>query len=126
MSRSTSPPPCPLEHILQESLEKEHCTALRTPLIAVVVASFLDRIEFVETINAALTWDQSQWRVSPGNLTKAIVLLPFIYSGSRLPIYSISDRYEEMDMNLLFTPEVQAKWLTRRCILLHAGSTLRC
>ena len=113
MSRSTSPPPCPLEHILQESLEKEHYTALRTPLIAVVVASFLDRIEFVETINAALTWDQSQWRVSPGNLAKAIVLLPFIYPGSRLPIYSISDRYEEMDMNLLFTPEVQAKWLTR-------------
>ncbi len=68
-----------------------------------VVASLLDRIESVEAINPALTWDQSQWRVSPGNLAKAIVLLPFIYPRSYLPIYSISDHYKEMDMNLLFT-----------------------
>ncbi len=113
MLRSTPPPPCPLDHTLQKFLEEERFTALRTPLIAMVVASFLDRIEFVETINAALTWDQSQWRVSPGNLAKAIVLLPFIYPGPHLPICSISDRYEEMDMDLLFTPEVHAKWLTR-------------
>ncbi|MFY9546657.1 MAG: hypothetical protein WAQ44_09165, partial [Candidatus Methanoculleus thermohydrogenotrophicum] len=70
-----------LTHLIQQTAEKQHIVASQTPLTATVVASFLDRIEFVETINAALTWDQSQWRVSPGNLAKAIVLLPFIYSG---------------------------------------------
>lgn len=85
----------------------------KPPSPPTVVASFLDRIEFVETINTALTWDQSQWRVSPGNLGKAIVLLPFIHSGSRLPIYSIFEHYQGMDMDLLFTPEVRPEWLTR-------------
>ena len=102
-----------LTHLIQQTAEKQHLVASQTPLTATVVASFLDRIEFVETINAALTWDQSQWRVSPGNLAKAIVLLPFIYSGSRLPIYSIFEHYQGMDMALLFTPEVRPEWLTR-------------
>ncbi|NLA38710.1 MAG: IS1634 family transposase, partial [Methanomicrobiales archaeon] len=111
MSRFT--PPYPLKYTLQEFHEEGHYTTIKTPLIAVVVAYFLDQIEFVEAINAALTWDQSQWRVSPGNLAKAIVLLPFIYPGPRLPIYSISDRYKEVDPDILFTTEVRAEWLTR-------------
>jgi transposase len=102
-----------LTHLIQQTAEKRHLVASETPLTATVVASFLDRIEFVETINAALTWDQSQWRVSSGNLGKAIVLLPFIHSGSRLPIYSIFEHYQGMDMDLLFTPEVRPEWLTR-------------
>ena len=107
-----------LTHLIQQTAEKRHLVASETPLTATVVASFLDRIEFVETINAALTWDQSQWRVSPGNLGKAIVLLPFIYSGSRLPIYSIFEHYQGMDMALLFTPEVRPEWLTRDAFFL--------
>ena len=59
-----------LTHLIQQTAEKRHLVASETPLTATVVASFLDRIEFVETINAALTWAQSQWRVSPGNLGK--------------------------------------------------------
>ncbi len=113
MPRSPSPQFSSLTHLIQQTAEKRHLVASQTPLTATVVASFLDRIEFVETLNTALTWDQSQWRVSPGNLGKAIVLLPFIYSGSRLPIYSIFEHYQGMDMALLFTPEVRPEWLTR-------------
>nr|MBP7145865.1 IS1634 family transposase [Methanoculleus sp.] len=82
-------------------------------LIAIVAASFLDRIEFVETIDAALDRDPDRWRVSPGNLAKGIVLLPFIHSGPRLPILNVSECYQGMDMELLFTSEVRPEWLTR-------------
>ncbi|MBA7482231.1 IS1634 family transposase ISTth3 [subsurface metagenome] len=105
-----------LSAIFQQAADQERISASQTPLIAIVVASFLDRIGFVECIDSMLTWDPTQWRVSPGNLAKAIVLLPFIYAGPRLPIYSIFEHYQQMDMDLLFTPEVRAEWLTRDAI----------
>ena len=37
-----------LTHLIQQTAEKRHLVALETPLTATVVASFLDRIEFVE------------------------------------------------------------------------------
>lgn len=85
----------------------------RTPLIAIVAASYLDRIGFVETIDSALTPDPDQWQVSPGNLAKALVILPFIqYFHQRLPFYDINIYYKQVDMDLLFTPEVRPEWLT--------------
>ena len=102
-----------LNMIFQQAAEKERVSDSQTPLIAIVVASFLDRLGFVEFINSVITWDQSQWRVSPGNLAKSILLLPFIYPGPRLPICSIFEHYQQMDMSLLFTSEVHAEWLTR-------------
>lgn len=105
-----------LNMIFQQAAEKERVSDSQTPLIAIVVASFLDRLGFVEFINSVITWDQSQWRVSPGNLAKSIVLLPFIYPGPRLPICSIFEHYQQMDMDLLFTSEVHAERLTRDAI----------
>ncbi len=105
-----------LSVIIQQAAEKERVTASQTPLIAIIVASFLDRTGFVEYIDSTRTWDQSEWRVSPGNLAKSIVLLPFIYPGPRLPICSIYEHYQKMDMALLFTSEVRPEWLTRDAI----------
>lgn len=102
-----------LTRIFQQAAGKKHIVASQTPLIAIVAASFLDRIEFVETIDAALDRDPDRWRVSPGNLAKGIVLLPFIHSGPRLPILNVSECYQGMDMELLFTSEVRPEWLTR-------------
>ena len=102
-----------LTRIFQQIAGKKHIVASQTPLIAIVAASFLDRIEFVETIDAALDRDPDRWRVSPGNLAKGIVLLPFIHSGPRLPILNVSECYQGMDMELLFTSEVRPEWLTR-------------
>ena len=102
-----------LTRIFQQAAGKKRIVASQTPLIAIVAASFLDRIEFVETIDAALDRDPDRWRVSPGNLAKGIVLLPFIHSGPRLPILNVSECYQGMDMELLFTSEVRPEWLTR-------------
>ncbi len=105
-----------LNLIFQQAAEKGRVSASQTPLLAIVVASFLDRIGFVEYLDSTLTWDRSQWRVSPGNLAKAVVLLPFIHPGQRLPICSIFEHYQQMDMDLLFSPVVRAEWLTRDAI----------
>jgi|CZCB01.1.fsa_nt_gi hypothetical protein len=101
-----------LNTIFQQASEKKRITASQTPLIAIVVASYLDRLGFVEYIDSMLTWDPTQWRVSPGNLAKAMVMVPFIQSGPRLPIYSVSEHYQQMDMDLLFTTEVHPLFST--------------
>ena len=84
-----------------------------TPLITIVVAIFLDRLNFVSFINSVIHWDEKQWRVSPGNLAKAIVLTPFISIGSRIPLYSIYENFQSVNMSLLFEDHVKPEWLTR-------------
>ena len=85
----------------------------QTPLIAIIVATFLDRLGFVPFINSAVLWDEKQWRVSPGNLAKAIIITPFLCIGARIPLYSIYENYQSVDMSLLFEDHVEAEWLTR-------------
>ncbi|MDD3136733.1 MAG: IS1634 family transposase, partial [Methanoregula sp.] len=58
-------------------------------------------------------WDEKQWRVSPGNLAKAIILTPFLCIGARIPLYSIHENFQSVDMSLLFEDKVEAEWLTR-------------
>ncbi len=99
------PPSHPPNTIIQQAVDRQWVTISQTPLPALIVASFLDKIGFVEYIDAMVTWDPTQWQVSPGNLAKALVLVPFIHSGPRLPIYSIAEYYQGLDMELLFTPE---------------------
>lgn len=85
----------------------------QTPLLALIVATFLDRLGFVPFINSVVTWDQKQWRVSPGNLAKALIITPFICIGARIPLYSIHENYQSVDMSLLFEDHVEPEWLTR-------------
>ena len=84
-----------------------------TPLIAIVVAMFLDRLNFVSFINSFISWDEKQWKVSPGNLAKAIVLTPFLSTGSRIPLYAIYENFQSVDMSLLFGDHVRPECLTR-------------
>ncbi|MCP1716378.1 transposase [Methanocalculus alkaliphilus] len=85
----------------------------QTPLLALIVATFLDRLGFVPFINSVVTWDQKQWRVSPGNLAKALIITPFLCIGARIPLYSIHENYQSVDMSLLFEDHVEPEWLTR-------------
>lgn len=85
----------------------------QTPLLALIVATFLDRLGFVPFINSVVTWDQKQWQVSPGNLAKALIITPFLCIGARIPLYSIHENYQSVDMSLLFEDHVEPEWLTR-------------
>jgi len=89
---------------------------VQTPLLAIIVATFLDRLNFVSFINSVVKWDEKQWRVSPGNLAKAIVLTPFLCIGARIPLYSIHENFQSVDMSILFEDTVKPEWLTRDAI----------
>ena len=102
-----------LKDLLKGAIKKEESGDKRTPLTAIIVACFLDRLNFVEFLNEHLKWDSRQWRVSPGNLAKAIVLVPFLNNGPRIAIQAINEQFEPLDMSLLFNDEVKSEWLTR-------------
>jgi len=98
---------------IQDVESAEQRDVEQTPLLAFIVATFLDRLGFVPFINSVVTWDQKQWRVSPGNLAKALIITPFICIGARIPLYSIHENYQSVDMSLLFEDPVKPEWLTR-------------
>jgi transposase len=97
-----------------QDVESAHQREIKhTPLIALIVATFLDRLGFVPFINSVVRWDEKQWQVSPGNLAKAIIITPFLCIGARIPLYSIHENYQFVDMSLLFEDPVKPEWLTR-------------
>jgi len=100
-----------LIHDAEETVKERDIA--QTPLIAIVVALFLDRLNFVAFINSVLRWDEKQWHVSPGNLAKSVVLTPFLCKGTRIPLYGISENFQSVDMSLLFQDRVKPEWLTR-------------
>lgn len=98
---------------IQDVESAEQRDVAQTPLLALIVATFLDRLGFVQFINSVVIWDQKQWRVSPGNLAKALIITPFLCIGARIPLYSIHENYQSVDMSLLFEDHVKPEWLTR-------------
>ena len=100
-----------LIHDAEETVLKRDIA--QTPLVAIVVALFLDRLNFVSFINSVVRWDEKQWQVSPGNLAKSIVLTPFLSKGARIPLYCIYENFQSVDMSLLFQDRVKSEWLTR-------------
>lgn len=77
-----------------------------TPLLLMAVKQYLDRIDFVNQINASLQWDHSRCKLSPGLLALAVVLTTFI--TVRFPLYKIDILFQELDVELLFGKGV--KW----------------
>lgn len=53
-----------LRHHFDQILEKSEDFALRTPLPLVVIASYLNRLDFIGTINRNLRWDPAQSQIS--------------------------------------------------------------
>ena len=102
-----------LEGLINGAIEQRDTGEQFTPLIAIIVANFLDRLDFVEFINRRLVWDEKQWQVSPGNLAKAIILVPFITTAPRIALIAIEDQFKKLDMSLLFNDELKAEWLKR-------------
>jgi hypothetical protein len=51
--------------LINEAQTSQERDIAYTPLIAIVVAMFLDRLNFVFFINSVIRWDEKQWKVSP-------------------------------------------------------------
>ena len=70
------------------------------PLIMAIANHILKEIGFVEQLNARLSWDRSQWQLSPGMLAKAMVLATF--TDMRAPLVHVSARFTGLDTEYLF------------------------
>lgn len=73
----------------------------RTPLQLLVIATYLNRLNFIDYINTHLTWDKTQWKHSPGVLAQLLVLLPFLSSHGKVPLSRIHEAYADIDLELL-------------------------
>ena len=73
---------------------------IQTPLSLLVIAYYLNRLNFIGTINACLRWDP-QWKFSPGVLAQLLVLVSFIPSRKKVAISRINDAFSGMDLTLL-------------------------
>jgi transposase len=90
-----------------------HPAKVEQPLIlpfALLLANkFLKLIGFVEFIDGSVEWDESHWKVSPGNLAKAVILATFMQV--RAPLYRIKRAFAGYDTEALFGKGVMPEHL---------------
>lgn len=102
----------PAFDLLQGLQNTSHRKIKDTSLDLLAAQSYLQKLNFVEAFNDHLTWDKKQWKISPGELAKSVVYLPYISRDQRIPLYRIEESYQTADMNLLFEGEFSAQDLT--------------
>jgi transposase len=75
------------------------------PLVMALGNMLINKTGLVELINKRVEWDPSQWRISPGNLIKALVLSTF--TDIRIPLTRLSDRLAGLDLGYLLGYEAE-------------------
>jgi transposase len=64
-----------------------------------LIRAMMDEIELVPTINAIVSWDEAQWKLSPGELIAAMLISCFC---RRQALYKLEKFYQYQDLELLF------------------------
>lgn len=64
---------------------------LMLPFVLLLANKILNLIGFVDFIDRSVEWDPKHWKVSPGNLAKAVVLVTFMQI--RAPLYQIKNSF---------------------------------
>ena len=92
-----------LEQIAQsaEDLSKQ------TPFHLLVIASYLNRLNFKEIFNSSLQWDKTQWKFNPGVLAQMMVIATFIPAHKKIALSRIHQAYQGMDLELLVGEPVE-------------------
>jgi len=83
-----------------------------TPFIFSIVKHYADRFHLVDFINDKVRWDKTQWQVSPGNLALGLIYLMFMTEDCRIPLYKVSERLKDLDLNLLFEDTIHPEDFT--------------
>jgi transposase len=67
-----------------------------------LIRSLCNEIKLVEHINHVVTWDEKQWKVSPGQHILALIINTLC---GRSPLYRVEQFYEDQDVEGLFGVE---------------------
>ena len=90
-----------LRYQLGKIIQSAQDTALRTPATLIVIATYLNRLNFIASVNQKVRWDPSQWKFSPGVLAQLLVLAAFIPANKKTALSRIHLAYAGMDLELL-------------------------
>ena len=90
-----------LRHQLVQIIKGAEDSALRTPAALVVIATYLNRLNFIDSVNQKVRWDPTQWKYSPGVLAQLLVLAAFIPANKKTALRRIHLAYAGMDLELL-------------------------
>jgi hypothetical protein len=90
-----------LRHQFDQIVQGSEDLALRTPLQLIVIATYLNRLDFKGYINRHVKWDPAQWKYSPGVLAQLLVIAVFIQANKKIALSRIRQVYAGMDLELL-------------------------
>ncbi|TFH50503.1 MAG: IS1634 family transposase [Methanothrix sp.] len=90
-----------IRHQFDQIIQSSEDSALRTPLPLIVIATYLNRLDFKASINRYVQWDTTQWKYSPGVLAQLLVIATFIPATKKVALSRIPQAYSGMDLELL-------------------------
>jgi transposase len=90
-----------LRHQFDQIVQGSEDLAQRTPLPLIVIATYLNRLDFKESINRYVKWDPAQWKYSPGVLAQLLVIAVFIQANKKIALSRIRQVYAGMDLEML-------------------------
>jgi len=90
-----------IRHEFEGIVHSSEDLAQRTPLPLIVIATYLNRLNFKESINRYVRWDATQWKYSPGVLAQLLIIATFIPANKKIALSRIHQAYFGMDLELL-------------------------
>lgn len=78
----------------------------KQPGAANLMAHLCKELNIAHFINKMVTWDDKQWKASPGALITSLIINTLV---QRTPLYQVQRFYEGMDMPLLFEEPLHAR-----------------
>jgi transposase len=79
----------------------------RTPFHLLVVANYLNRLNFKEILNSSLQWDETRWKFNPGVLAQLMIIATFLPANKKIALSRISQSYLGIDLELLVDEPVE-------------------
>ena len=101
-----------LRYQFEQTVNGSEDSALRTPLSLILIATYLNRLNFKESINRYVKWDPAQWKYSPGVLAQLLVIAVFIPANKKVALSRIHQVYAGMDLETLVGEPVESAELS--------------
>jgi len=92
----------------EETVKGSEDSAQRTPLSLILIATYLNRLNFKESINRYVKWDPAQWKYSPGVLAQLLVIAVFIPANKKVALSRMHQVYAGMDLETLVGEPVES------------------